>query len=177
MTKTHPDLIGAIRDIPDFPKKGIIFKDITTLLTRGDLFRKVIDEFAAYYEGKGIQKIVGIESRGFIFGSALAYKLGAGIVPVRKKGKLPHKTVTATYQLEYGTDTLEMHADALDGGADRVLVVDDLLATGGTMKACCDLVKELGGAIAGVACLIELAGLKGRERVAPHQVHAVLRYH
>src|SRR3989344_9441851 len=127
MTKTHPDLIGAIRDVPDFPKKGIIFKDITTLLTRGDLFRKVIDELAGHYHGKKIDKIVGIESRGFIFGSALAYKLGAGLVPVRKKGKLPHKTVTASYQLEYGTDTLEMHADALDGGA-KVLVVDDLLA-------------------------------------------------
>src|SRR3989344_2507399 len=126
MAKTHPDLIGAIRDVPDFPKKGILFKDITTLLTRGDLFRKVIDELAGHYQGKKIDKIVGIESRGVIFGSALAYKLGAGLVPVRKKGKLPHKPVTASYQLEYGTDTLEMHADALDGGGARVLVVDDL---------------------------------------------------
>ena len=175
MTKTYPDLKGAIRDIPDFPKKGIIFKDITTLLTRGDLFRKVIDEFASRYSAMKIQKVVGIESRGFIFGSALAYKLGAGIVPVRKKGKLPHKTVAATYQLEYGTDTLEMHADALDGGS-RVLVVDDLLATGGTAKATAQLIKKVGGTIAGYAFLIELLFLKGRKNLDGYEVYSLIQY-
>lgn len=175
MVKEHADIKSAIRDIPDFPKKGIIFKDITTLLTRGDLFRKVIDEFAVHYQDKKIEKIVGIESRGFIFGSALAYKLGAGLVPVRKKGKLPHKTVTATYQLEYGTDTLEMHADALDGGA-KVLVVDDLLATGGTAKATAELVEKVGGKIAGYAFLIELLFLKGRNKLKGYDVHSLIQY-
>ncbi len=175
MSKTYPDLVKAIRDIPDFPKKGIIFKDITTLLTRGDLFHKVIDEFASHYGGKHIQKIVGIESRGFIFGSALAYKLGAGIVPVRKKGKLPHKTVTATYQLEYGTDTLEMHEDALEKGT-RVLVVDDLLATGGTAKATAQLVEKVGGVLVGYAFLIELLFLKGRQNLNGYDIHSLIQY-
>src|SRR3989338_4227803 len=175
MTKIHDDLRDAIRDIPDFPKKGILFKDITTLLTRGDLFRKVIDELAAHYQSKNVEKIVSIESRGFIFGSALAYKLGAGLVPVRKKGKLPHKTVTASYQLEYGTDTLEMHADALDGGA-RVLVVDDLLATGGTAKATAGLGEKVGGKIAGYAFLIELLFLKGRNNLKNYEVHSLIQY-
>ena len=175
MTKSYRDLKDSIRDIPDFPKKGILFKDITTLLTRGDLFRKVIDEFAEHYQGKKIQKIVGIESRGFLFGSALAYKLGAGIVPVRKKGKLPHKTVAATYQLEYGTDTLEMHADALEPGM-RVLVVDDLLATGGTSKATAELVKKVGGIITGYAFLIELLFLKGRENLNGYEIYSLIQY-
>ena len=176
MTKTFAaDYKKAIRDVPDFPKKGILFKDITTLLTQGDLFRKVIDEFADHYKSKKIDKIVGIESRGFIFGSALAYKLGAGIVPVRKKGKLPHKTVQATYQLEYGTDTLEMHEDALDGGA-RVLVVDDLLATGGTAKATAELVKKVGGTIAGYAFLIELEFLKGRKNLDGYDIFSLIQY-
>ncbi len=175
MTKIHDDLILAVRDVPDFPKKGILFKDITTLLTRGDLFRKVIDEFANHYKSKKIDKIVGIESRGFIFGSALAYKLGAGLVPVRKKGKLPHKTVTATYQLEYGTDTLEMHEDALTPGT-NVLIVDDLLATGGTAKATAELVQKVGGSIVGYAFLIELLFLKGRETLKGHDVHSLIQY-
>ncbi len=175
MTKTHHDLIGAVRDVPDFPKKGILFKDITTLLTRGDLFRKVIDEFAVHYQHKKIDKIVGIESRGFIFGSALAYKLGAGLVPVRKKGKLPHKTVAATYQLEYGTDTLEMHEDALTPGT-NVLVVDDLLATGGTAKATAQLIEKVGGNIVGYAFLIELLFLKGRENLKAYDVHSLIQY-
>lgn len=174
MTKTA-DFKNAIRDIPDFPKKGILFKDITTLLTRGDLFRKVIDEFAEHYESKKIEKIVGIESRGFIFGSALAYKLGAGIVPVRKKGKLPHKTVQASYQLEYGTDTLEMHEDALNHGT-RVLIVDDLLATGGTAKATAELVKKVGGTIKGYAFLIELELLKGRKNLEGYDIFSLIQY-
>lgn len=174
-TKIHHDLVGAIRDIPDFPKKGIIFKDITTLLTQGPLFRKVIDEIAGHYESKNIQKIIGIESRGFIFGSALAYKLGAGIVPVRKKGKLPHKTVKVTYELEYGTDTLEMHEDALAGGT-RVLVVDDLLATGGTAKATAELVRKVGGEIAGYAFLIELLFLNGRKNLNGYEVYSLIQY-
>ena len=175
MTKIHDDLRDAIRDIPDFPKKGILFKDITTLLTRGDLFRKVIDELAAHYQSKNVEKIVSIESRGFIFGSALAYKLGAGLVPVRKKGKLPHKTVTATYQLEYGTDTLEMHEDALTEGM-RVLIVDDLLATGGTSKATAQLVEKVGGKIVGYAFLIELLFLKGRDKLKDYDVHSLIQY-
>src|SRR3989344_6961680 len=175
MAKTHPDLIKAIRDVPDFPKKGILFKDITTLLTRGELFKKVIDELGAHFKDKKIDKIVGIESRGFIFGSALAYKLGAGLVPVRKKGKLPYKTVTASYQLEYGTDTLEMHEDALEG-AKHVLVVDDLLATGGTAKATAELVEKVGGKIAGYAFLIELLFLKGRDKLKQYDVHSLIQY-
>jgi len=174
-TKTHPDLISAIRDVPDFPKKGILFKDITPLLTQGDLFRKVIDVLAAHYQDKKIEKIVGIESRGFIFGSALAYKLGAGLVPVRKKGKLPYKTVSASYQLEYGTDTLEMHADALSGCA-RVLIVDDLLATGGTAKATAELVEKVGGKIVSCAFLIELLFLKGRDNLKNYNIHSLIQY-
>ena len=176
MTETHHDLIDAIRDVPDFPKKGILFKDITPLLARGDLFRKGIDEFAAYYQDKKIEKIVGIESRGFIFGSALAYKLGAGLVPVRKKGKLPHTTVSASYQLEYGTDTLEMHADALNSGGARVLIVDDLLATGGTAKATAELVEKVGGKIIGCAFLIELLFLKGRDNLKNLDIHSLIQY-
>ena len=169
------DLKAAIRDVPDFPKKGIMFKDITTLLVRGDLFGKVIDEIAAHYQSKKIEKVVGIESRGFIFGSAVAYKLGAGIVPIRKKGKLPYKTVAATYQLEYGTDTLEMHEDALNSGT-RVLIVDDLLATGGTAKATAELVEKVGGKIVGYAFLIELEFLKGRRNLNGYDIFSLIQY-
>ena len=169
------ELKDAIRDVPDFPKKGIIFKDITTLLTRGDLFQKVIDHIADHYKSKNIEKVVGIESRGFIFGSALAYKLGAGIVPIRKKGKLPYKTIAATYALEYGTDTLEMHEDALKPGT-RVLVVDDLLATGGTAKATAELVEKVGGKIAGYAFLIELEFLQGRKKLNGYDILSLIQY-
>ena len=174
MTKTL-EFKKAIRDIPDFPKKGILFKDITTLLTRGDLFGKVIDEIAGQYQSKKIEKVVGIESRGFIFGSAVAYKLGAGIVPIRKKGKLPYKTVSATYQLEYGTDTLEMHEDALKPGT-RVLIVDDLLATGGTARATAELVDKVGGKIVGYAFLIELEFLKGRKNLDGYDIFSLIQY-
>ena len=150
-----------IRDIPDFPKPGILFRDITPLL-------------ANPFRGKNIDLVVGAESRGFIFGTAVACCLSAGFVLVRKPGKLPHKRIAMTYDLEYGTDTLEMHADSIVAGQ-RVLIVDDLLATGGTMKACCDMVTQLGGTVAGIAVLIELAGLNGRAKL-PWDVHSVLQY-
>lgn len=174
MAKTI-DLKTAIRDIPDFPKKGIIFKDITTLLSRGDLFEKVINELADHYKSKKIDQIVGIESRGFIFGAALAYKLKAGVIPIRKKGKLPYKTISATYALEYGTDTLEMHEDAVPKGT-RVLIVDDLLATGGTAKATAELVEKAGGKIVGLSFLIELSFLKGRQNLKNHDVFSLIKY-
>lgn len=170
-----PDLKSAIRDIPDFPKKGIIFKDITTLLAQGDIFKTVIDRFAAHYQSKKIEKVVGIESRGFIFGTPVAYKLGSGVVLIRKKGKLPYKTISATYALEYGTDTLEMHEDAVKRGT-RVLIVDDLLATGGTAKATAELVEKAGGKIVGFAFLIELAFLNGRKNLKGHDVFSLIQY-
>ncbi|MFH1368876.1 MAG: adenine phosphoribosyltransferase [Elusimicrobiota bacterium] len=169
------DLKSSIRDVPDFPKKGIIFKDITTLLAKGELFRHAIDEIADQYKNKGITKVVGIESRGFIIGSAVAYKLGAGVVPIRKKGKLPYKTISATYQLEYGTDTLEMHEDGVTP-KEKVLIVDDLLATGGTMSATIDLAKKLGADIVGVAFLIELEFLKGRDKLKNYDIFSLIKY-
>jgi adenine phosphoribosyltransferase len=164
-----------IRDIPDFPKTGILFRDITPLLADPPGLALAIELLANPFRGRKIDLVVGAESRGFIFGTAVACCLSAGFVLVRKPGKLPHKRVSMSYDLEYGRDTLEMHADAIVRGQ-RVLIVDDLLATGGTMKACCDLVKNLGGELAGIAVLIELAGLGGREKLLPHEVHAVLRY-
>src|SRR5438067_3909851 len=172
----HTDgLKRLIRDVPDFPKPGILFRDITPLLSDPSGLALAIELLANPYRGKKIDLVVGAESRGFIFGTAVACCLSAGFVIVRKPGKLPSQRISMTYDLEYGKDTLEMHADAIVKGQ-RVLVVDDLLATGGTMKACCDLVKQLGGKIAGVAVLIELVGLQGRNRVAPIPVHAVLKY-
>ncbi|MFG0315887.1 MAG: adenine phosphoribosyltransferase, partial [Planctomycetota bacterium JB042] len=138
------DLKKYIRDIPDFPKKGIVFKDITPMLGDGGAFGKVIDAFAERIEGKGVTKVVGIESRGFIFGSALAHKLELGFVPVRKPGKLPYQTVRESYELEYGTDAIEMHRDAV-GAGEKVVLVDDRLATGGTLAACANIVKSVGG--------------------------------
>lgn len=164
-----------IRDVPDFPKKGIIFKDITTLLKRGDKFKEAIDKFAAHYAGKRIDKIISVESRGFIFGAALAYKLGAGLVPVRKKGKLPHKTHQVSYELEYGTDTLEIHQDAIEP-KENVLIVDDLLATGGTTKAVVELIEKLKGNIVGLAFLIELEFLKGRDKLKGHDIYSLIKY-
>src|SRR5256885_9672342 len=155
-----------IREIPDFPKKGILFRDITPLLADPSGIALAVELLANPFRGKNIDLVVGAESRGFIFGTAVACCLSAGFVLVRKPGKLPHKKVSMTYDLEYGTDTLEMHADAIVRGQ-RVLVVDDLLATGGTMKACVDLVNQLDGELAGIAVLIELEGLQGRKRVAP----------
>jgi adenine phosphoribosyltransferase len=164
-----------IRHVPDFPKAGILFYDITTLLRDRDGFHQVIDALASPYLNDGIDLAVGIESRGFILGGAVAYRIGAGFVPVRKLGKLPAKSIRVTYDLEYGTDSLEIHADAISRGQ-RVLIVDDLLATGGTARATADLVKQLGGTVHGLAFLIELAELKGRERLAGQNVFALLRY-
>src|SRR5437870_8512784 len=160
-----------IRDIPDFPKPGILFRDITPLLADPPGLALAIELLANPFRGRKIDLVVGAESRGFIFGTAVACCLSAGFVLVRKPGKLPHHRVSMSYDLEYGKDTLEMHADAIIKGQ-RVLIVDDLLATGGTMNACCDLVKKLGGDVAGIAVLIELAGLGGREKLLPHEVHA-----
>ena len=175
MDEKYSELKQAIRDIPDFPKKGIIFKDITTLIGRGDLFRKTIDGMVNRYKGKGIKKVVGVESRGFIFGAAVAYGLEAGLVPIRKKGKLPSKTISGTYDLEYGTDTIEMHEDAIQKG-EKVLIIDDLLATGGTMKAAADLVKSSGAEIVGIAFILELSFLKGREKLAGYDVFSMISF-
>lgn len=162
-------LFNALRDVPDFPKPGIIFKDITPLLADAELFKAAIDAFAAECSGKGITKIVGIESRGFIFGTALAYAMGLGFVPARKKGKLPYKTISASFELEYGTDTVEMHADALTP-QDKVVIVDDLLATGGTANAVVELVEKLGAKVELCAFLCELCFLKGGEKLkAPYK--------
>ena len=169
------DLKARIRNVPDFPKAGILFYDITTLLQDRVGFRAAVDSLAAPFQDQGIDVVVGIESRGFIFGAAVADRIGAGFTPVRKPGKLPSRTVRATYALEYGTDSLEMHDDAIRGGQ-RVLIVDDLLATGGTAGATTELVKRLGGEVHALAFLIELVALKGRERLAGERVHTVLKY-
>ena len=164
-----------IRDVPDFPKPGILFRDITPLLADPSGLALSIELLANPYRGKGVDLVVGAESRGFIFGTAVACCLSAGFGLVRKPGKLPSRALSMTYDLEYGTDTLQMHADAVRPGQ-RVLVVDDVLATGGTMKACCDLVRQLGGEIVGAAVLTELVALGGRARVAPVEVHSVIEY-
>ncbi len=169
------DFKKHIRDIPDFPKEGIIFKDISTLLKNKDAFKDSIDALAHEFDAKKVDYVVGVEARGFIFGAALAYKMGAGFIPVRKKGKLPHKTKSITYQLEYGTDTLEIHADALPVGS-RVLIVDDVLATGGTIKAVVDLIKTQGATIVGVAFLMELEFLKGKDRLVDLPIYSVIQY-
>ena len=166
---------GAIRDIPDFPKPGIVFKDITPLLSNGPLFGKTIDLIADRYRGQKIDTVLGIESRGFIIGSALAYKLGAGFSVVRKPGKLPYETHSASYELEYGKDTLEIHIDAVAPNS-RVVIADDLIATGGTAAATAELVSKLGATVVECAFVIELAFLNGREKLAPHGVFSVLQY-
>lgn len=173
--KAVKELKNSIRDIPDFPKKGIIFKDITTLLKDGGKFQKAVDCIVERYKDKKIDKVASIEARGFIFGSAVAYKLGAGLIPVRKKGKLPHETRKVEYELEYGKDSLEIHRDAINPG-DRVLIIDDLLATGGTMKAACELIEMMGGKIVEVAFLIELTFLKGRDRLKGNQVFSLIEF-
>lgn len=164
-----------IRDIPDFPQGGILFKDITPLLQDGAAFHTAMERMAAHYAGAGIEVVVGVESRGFIFGSTLAYMLNCGFVPVRKFGKLPYSTVSVEYALEYGTNVVEMHTDAIRPGQ-RVLIVDDLLATGGTVSAAMELVEKLGGHIAGIAFLVELTFLKGREQLKGHDVFALIKY-
>lgn len=168
-------LKSVIRSIPDFPKKGILFRDITTLLKDPRALRYVVDTFHEYYKDKNISKVVSVESRGFIFGAALAYKLNAGFVPIRKKGKLPAETVSQEYQLEYGSDSMEIHADAIQEG-DRVVVHDDLLATGGTIEAACKLVERLGGNIIGLSFLIELSFLNGRKRIERYPIQTLVTY-
>jgi adenine phosphoribosyltransferase len=169
------DLKSYIRDIPDFPKAGILFRDITPLLRDPAALRHTLDLFAQHYEGKGIQKIVSMEARGFIFGPAIAARLNAGFAPVRKPGKLPYKSRKVTYDLEYGTDTLAIHEDAIAKG-ERVLLIDDLLATGGTMGASIKLVEDLGGQIAGVGFIIELTALKGREKLGGYDIYSLIQY-
>ena len=173
MKKTQ--LKDLIRDVPDFPKKGIIFKDITTLLNNKDGFKKAVSLLAKKFKKENIDQVVAVESRGFIFAGALAYKLGAGFVPVRKKGKLPYKTKSVAYQLEYGTDTLEIHEDAISPNA-RVLIVDDLLATGGTVGAVIDLLKQQQVNIVGIAFLIELRFLKGKNNLKGYPVYSLIKY-
>jgi adenine phosphoribosyltransferase len=169
------DLKSKIRDVPDFPKPGVVFKDITPLLADAQAFRSALDLLGDRYQGQGVDVVVGVEARGFIVGSALAYKLGAGHVIIRKAGKLPFKTHRAIYQLEYGTDTLEIHEDAFHPGA-RVLIADDVLATGGTVAAAIDLVKKVGGEILELAFLVELTFLKGSEKIQDYPIFSVIKY-
>ena len=168
-------LSEKIRDVPNFPKEGILFKDITTLLQDAGAFRQAVDMMAATYRGKAVELVVGVESRGFIFGGALAHELRAGFVPVRKLGKLPGKTIEVEYELEYGRDALAVHEDAIKPGQ-RVLAVDDLLATGGTMVAALQLIEQLGGHVVGVAFLIELAFLHGRDKLRTYPIHSLIVY-
>jgi adenine phosphoribosyltransferase len=172
---TMDDLKTKIRHVPDFPKAGILFYDITTLLQDPLGLHAAIDGLALPFKDQGIEMVVGIESRGFIFGAAVADRIGAGFSPVRKPGKLPSVCVRTTYDLEYGTDTLEIHEDAVSKGQ-RVLIVDDLLATGGTARATTDLVKGLGGQVHALAFLIELVALNGRTKLAGETIHSVLKY-
>ena len=165
----------AIRDIPNFPKPGIVFKDITPLLANGPLFAKTIDLLGDRYRGQKIDTVLGIESRGFIIGAALAYKLGAGFSVVRKPGKLPYETHSETYELEYGTDKLEIHIDAIRPNA-RVIIADDLIATGGTAAATAALVTKLGATVVECAFVIELSFLSGRRKLQPHPVYSILQY-
>ena len=169
------DLAKTIRSVPDFPVPGILFYDITTLLKNPTALKATIDQLTDYYQGKEIDVIAGIESRGFIFGIPLAYQLGIGFIPVRKPGKLPAATTAESYELEYGTNTLEIHMDAIEKGQ-KVLVVDDLLATGGTAKATCNLIEKLGGQVAGLAFIIELNFLNGREKLKEYDIFSLIRY-
>jgi len=169
------DLRALIREVPDFPKPGIRFYDITTLLKEPDAFRAVIDRMADQIGDKKVDVVVGMESRGFIFSAPLAYKMGAGFVPVRKLGKLPAETIEVEYELEYGTATLEIHADAIEKGQ-RVLIVDDLLATGGTVMGTIELVRRLGGEVVGLSFMVELTALHGRDKLGEFEIHALLSY-
>ncbi len=172
---TPDELRAKIREIPDFPKPGILFYDITTLLKDPVAYRAAIDAMLAPYAGMAIDIVVGMESRGFIFSAPMAYQLGAGLVPVRKLGKLPAETISVEYALEYGSNTLEVHRDAIQPGQ-KVLIVDDLLATGGTVNGTVELVQRLRGEIAGLAFLVELGFLKGRDRLAGYAVSSVITY-
>lgn len=169
------DLKGYIRDILDWPKKGILFRDITPLLADPKAFAAAVDALCADFKKTGIEYVAAVEARGFIFGAAVARKLRIGFVPIRKKGKLPWKTESVSYDLEYGTDTLEVHLDAISNQA-KVLMVDDLLATGGTMAAACRLIEKIGGQVAGIVFLVELADLHGREKIADYKVKSIISY-
>lgn len=169
------DIKKLIRDVPNFPIEGIVFKDITTLLKDPKGFSETLNQLFDLSKNKGITKVIGIESRGFIFGGALADKLGAGFIPIRKPGKLPAETVTESYELEYGTDVIEIHKDAI-GPGDKVLLHDDLLATGGTMEAACKLVEKLGAEIVQISFLIDLTFLNGKEKLKGYDVHSLIEY-
>ena len=175
MVNTIDRLRSLVRDVPDFPQKGIVFKDITPLLADDDAFSSVIDLIVVNYGRGNIDKVVGIEARGFILASPVAYHFGAGFVPVRKEGKLPWDAQREEYSLEYGTATLEIHKDAIQPG-ERVLIVDDVLATGGTAKATARLVEGLGGKVIGIACLIELGALNGRQNLAGYEFFSLITY-
>ena len=169
------DLEKIIRDVPDFPKAGIVFKDITTLLQDGDAFRQALNQMMKKYLDEKIDKVLAVEARGFVFGGVLAYKLGCGFVPARKPGKLPYRTIGEEYILEYGSNALEIHEDSIRPG-ERVLIVDDLLATGGTALAAAKLAEKLGGEVAGIEFLIELGFLQGREKLAGYKVSSLITY-
>ncbi|MHC4094936.1 MAG: adenine phosphoribosyltransferase [Planctomycetota bacterium] len=169
------ELQGYIRSIPDWPKKGILFRDITPLLAEPKALIAAVDALCAGFTDQAIDYVAAVEARGFIFGTSVAEKLGAGFVPIRKKGKLPFKTESVTYDLEYGTDTVEIHRDAISKGA-KVLMVDDLLATGGTMAAACKLIEKIGGKIAGITFLIELGDLAGRNKLGGYKISTVISY-
>ena len=169
------DFSKFIREIPNFPEPGILFKDITPLLENGTVFHSAIEVFASHYRSEAIDKVVGIDARGFILGAALAYRLGVGFVPIRKAGKLPADTYQTTYDLEYGTETLAIHQDAFSQGC-RILICDDVLATGGTLAAAVNLVQQLRGDIVGIALLIELAFLNGRKKISDYDIFSILEY-
>jgi len=169
------DLREYIRDVPDFPKEGIIFKDITTLISSGDAFKYAVDKMIEPFKEESIDRIIGIESRGFLFGGAMAYIIGTGVNIARKPGKLPWKTIREEYSLEYGTNALEIHMDAVKEG-EKILIVDDLLATGGTALAVAKLVERLGGSVVGFSFLIELTFLNGRKKLEGYKVHSVIEY-
>jgi adenine phosphoribosyltransferase len=175
-TATPLNLADFIRDIPDFPKPGILFRDITPLLQSPVAFQETIRRLAEPFRGQGIDLVAAAEARGFIFAAPLALELRAGLIPIRKPGKLPGKTLSHTYELEYGTDTLQVHADAIICPGCKVLMVDDLLATGGTIAACCTMIERTGGVVAGCAFVIELVGLQGRQRIAQYPVVSLIRY-
>jgi len=169
------DLKSKIRQVPDWPKKGILFYDVTTLLEDAPAFKYVIDQLVEKYRDKGIEKVVGIDARGFLFAAPVAYHLGVGLSVVRKKGKLPYRTLCNTYEKEYGPDTIEMHEDSVQK-MERVLIVDDLLATGGTMKATCELIEQMGGEIASIAFVIDLPFLGGRDLLKKYDVYNLVSY-
>ena len=175
MSTKEIDLKKFIRSIPDWPEKGILFRDITPLLADPEALATAVDALCAEFTGTGIEYVAAVEARGFIFGAVAAEKLGVGFVPIRKKGKLPYKTESVSYKLEYGTDTLEVHSDAIKKGA-KVLMIDDLLATGGTMAAACKLIEKTGGQVVGITFLIELSDLAGREKLSGYEIKTVLSY-